>query len=160
MLYDENVFFVRWVERRCPHPETTGSSPPGFQQHGTACICPGGGVSILVCEGQRAEAGPALVAGIGLAQASSHPEAGIKLTVSSAHLLPSPAKSMKVEESDGLLCADGPQLMGADTNAHSEAWDRSIPSGSRGDTVAQRCENVSQVVNIGERKRYTKQQGS
>ncbi|KAF8293896.1 hypothetical protein TcYC6_0105550 [Trypanosoma cruzi] len=80
---------------------------------------------------------------------------------SSACLLPSSAKSTTAEVLDGQLCADGPQLMDADVEAHTEAWDRNIPSDSRGDTIAQRCiENVLQAVNSGERTRYTERQGS
>ncbi|RNC51205.1 hypothetical protein TcCL_ESM11698 [Trypanosoma cruzi] len=46
-----------------PHPEDTSFSLPGFQHCGTACTCRGGGVAILVCEGPRVEAGPALPPG-------------------------------------------------------------------------------------------------
>ncbi|PWU93688.1 hypothetical protein C4B63_30g151 [Trypanosoma cruzi] len=60
----------------------------------------------------------------------------------------SSAKSTTAEELDGQLCADEPQIMGADLKAHTEAWDRNIPSDSRGDTIARRCtENALQVVN-------------
>ncbi|KAF8304411.1 hypothetical protein TcBrA4_0046000 [Trypanosoma cruzi] len=51
--------------------------------------------------------------------------------------------------------------MGADANAHTEAWDCSIPSDSRGDTVAQRCvKNALQVAHAGERTRYIERRGS
>ncbi|RNC51331.1 hypothetical protein TcCL_ESM11560, partial [Trypanosoma cruzi] len=46
-----------------PDPEATSFTLPGFQHCGTACTCRGGGVAILVCEGPRAEAGPALPPG-------------------------------------------------------------------------------------------------
>ncbi|RNC51204.1 Tbingi protein [Trypanosoma cruzi] len=85
----------------------------------------------------------------------------MKLEALSVCLPPSCTKSMAAGELDGLLCADGPQLMGADVDAHTEAWDRSIPSDSRGDTIVQRCiEHVLQVVNGGECTRYAERQGS
>ncbi|KAF8291849.1 hypothetical protein TcYC6_0117620 [Trypanosoma cruzi] len=68
---------------------------------------------------------------------------------------------MAAGELDGLLCADGPQLMDADVDANTEAWDRSIPSDSRGDTIVQRCiEHVLQVVSAGVCTRYTERQGN
>ncbi|PWV22118.1 hypothetical protein C3747_1g578 [Trypanosoma cruzi] len=83
------------------------------------------------------------------------------MVASSACLLPSSAKSTTVEDLDVQLCMDGTQLMDADVEAHTEACDRNIPSDSRGDTIARRCiENLLQVVNSGERTRYTERQGS
>ncbi|KAF8291837.1 hypothetical protein TcBrA4_0032120 [Trypanosoma cruzi] len=78
------------------------------------------------------------------------------MMASSACLPPSSAKSTMAEDLDVQLCADEPQLMDADVEAHMEAWDRNIPSDSRGDTIARRCtENALQFVNSGERTRYT-----
>ncbi|KAF8305517.1 hypothetical protein TcBrA4_0002520 [Trypanosoma cruzi] len=83
------------------------------------------------------------------------------MMASSACLPPSSAKSTTAEELDVQLCADGPQLMDADVEAHTEAWDRNIPSDSSGDTIARRCTvNALQAANSGERTRYTERQGS
>ncbi|RNC51332.1 Tbingi protein [Trypanosoma cruzi] len=85
----------------------------------------------------------------------------MKLEALSVCLPPSCTKSMAAGELDGLLCADGPQLMDADVDANTEAWDRSIPSDSRGDTIVQRCiEHVLQVVSAGVCTRYTERQGN
>ncbi|PWU84286.1 hypothetical protein C4B63_237g29 [Trypanosoma cruzi] len=68
---------------------------------------------------------------------------------------------MTEEGLDGQFCAGGPQTNGADVKAHTEAWNRSIPSDPRGDTIARRCiENVLQVVNSGECTRYARRQGT
>ncbi|PWV06214.1 reverse transcriptase (RNA-dependent DNA polymerase) [Trypanosoma cruzi] len=76
------------------------------------------------------------------------------------YLPPSSAKSVSAEEFDGPFCADGPNLTGAGANAQTEAWDCSIPSDSRGDTVAQRCvKNALQVVHTGGRTRYIERRG-
>ncbi|KAF8307761.1 hypothetical protein TcBrA4_0007830 [Trypanosoma cruzi] len=83
------------------------------------------------------------------------------MMASSACLPPSSAKSTTAEDLDGQLCADEPQLMDADVEAHTEAWDRNIPSDSSGDTIARRCTvNALQAANSGERTRYTERQGS
>ncbi|RNC32128.1 Tbingi protein [Trypanosoma cruzi] len=83
------------------------------------------------------------------------------MMASSACLPPSCAKSTTAEDLDVQLCANGPQLMDADVEAHTEAWDRNIPSDSRGDTIARRCtENALQAANSGERTRFTERQGS
>ncbi|PWV09374.1 hypothetical protein C3747_80g118 [Trypanosoma cruzi] len=142
-------------------PEATSFTLPGFRHHGATRTCRGSGASALVREGLRAEAGPVLAAGIGVAQAAVHSEAGMRLAFLLLYLSPSSAKSVSAGELDGPFCADGPNPMGAGANAHTEAWDRSIPSDSRGDTVAQRCiKNALQVVHTGERTRYIERRGS
>ncbi|KAF8305894.1 hypothetical protein TcBrA4_0039840 [Trypanosoma cruzi] len=78
------------------------------------------------------------------------------MMASSACLPPSSAKSTMAEDLDVQLCADEPQLMDADVEAHMEAWDRNIHQTLVAIPLARRCtENALQFVNSGERTRYT-----
>ncbi|KEG06318.1 Tbingi protein [Trypanosoma grayi] len=111
-------------------PEVASFGLPGIQHYGIARTCRGGGVSILTRNGIQVETGPALVAGIELAQVTIHLDAGMKLTISSPYLPPAATK-ITPEDLDRLNNADGPQPIGADVNAHALAWDHEAPLDSR-----------------------------
>ncbi|KEG06394.1 Tbingi protein, partial [Trypanosoma grayi] len=111
-LYGDNVTFCSLSEAKMSPPEAASFGLPGFQHYGIARTCRGGGVPILIRDEIQVETGPALVAGIELAQVTIHLEAGMKLTISSAYL-PPVATKITPEDLDRLN-TDGPQLIGAD----------------------------------------------
>ncbi|KEG07412.1 Tbingi protein [Trypanosoma grayi] len=120
-----------------------------------ARTCRGGGESILIRDEIQVETGPALVAGIELAQVTIHLDAGMQLTISSAYLPPVAAK-ITLEDLDRLNNTDRPQLIGADVNAHALSWGHEIPPDNRGDAVVQWCiDNEFLVANTGDRTRHT-----
>ncbi|KEG06120.1 hypothetical protein DQ04_15851000, partial [Trypanosoma grayi] len=154
-LYDDNITFCLLSETKMSPPEAASFGLPGFQHYGIARTCRGGGVSILIRDEIQVETGPALVAGIELAQATIHLDGGMRLTISSA-FFPPVATKITSENLDRLNNTDGPQLIGADANAHALAWDNEVPPDSRGDTIVQWCiDNEFLIANTGNRTRYT-----
>ncbi|KEG05309.1 Tbingi protein, partial [Trypanosoma grayi] len=76
-LYEDNITFCLLSETKISPPEAANFGPPGFQHYGIARTCRRGRVSILIRDKIQVETGPALVAGIELAQVTIHLDAGI-----------------------------------------------------------------------------------
>ncbi|KEG07810.1 Tbingi protein [Trypanosoma grayi] len=153
-LYYDNIAFCLLSETKMSPPEAASFGLPEYQHYGIARTCRSGGVSIFIRDEVRVEIGPALVAGIELAQVTIHLDAGMQLAISSAYLPPA-ATQITPEDLDR-LGSDGPQLIGADVNAHALAWDNEVPPDSRGDTIVQWCiDNEFLIANTGNRTRYT-----
>ncbi|KEG06971.1 Tbingi protein [Trypanosoma grayi] len=79
----------------------------------------------------------------------------MKLTISSAYLSPADTK-ITPENLERLNNTDGPQLIGADVNAHALASDNEVPPDPRGGVIVQWCiDNEFLIANTGNRTRYT-----
>ncbi|RHW69894.1 hypothetical protein DPX39_100171000 [Trypanosoma brucei equiperdum] len=119
-LVDERLAFCLLSETRMTPGEAACFSVAGYQHHGIARNCKGGGVSILVRENLPVETGMAVVGRIEQVHATIHLARGTALTVTSAYILPK--HTYTATYLDTLLKTDGAQLIGADANAHALAW--------------------------------------
>ncbi|CBH09339.1 hypothetical protein, unlikely [Trypanosoma brucei gambiense DAL972] len=85
-LVDERIAFCLLSETRMMPGEAACFSVAGYQHHGIARNCKGGGVSILVREDLPVETGMAVVCRIEQVHATIHLARGTALTVTSAYI--------------------------------------------------------------------------
>ncbi|CBH12872.1 hypothetical protein, unlikely [Trypanosoma brucei gambiense DAL972] len=116
-LVDERIAFCLLSETRMTPGEAACFSVAGYQHHGIARNCKGGGVSILVREDQPVETGMAVVGRIEQVHATIHLTCGTALTVTSAYI--PPKHTFTATDLDTLLTTDGAQLSSVQTLMHT-----------------------------------------
>ncbi|KAG8343125.1 putative Endonuclease reverse transcriptase [Trypanosoma vivax] len=108
----------------------------------------GGGVSILVGDGQGEEGAVLEKKVPQRATATPRFSASVNLTITSAHI---PRRAHVSDESlDTLLGASGPLVVGADANSHHVSWDPLRPSDGKGECIVECCvRHALTIANAG-----------